>query len=370
MNSGVFVQKKSIKMLRTVTVFTALFLFTFSARAMPPSTLLIDAKTGTVLSESRAHLQRFPASLTKLMTLYLVFERIKNGKLKLTDKIRFSRRACCATPTKLYLKPRSRMTIKDAITALAVKSANDVAIAVAENLAGCESKFALEMNAKAKELGMKKTVFKNASGLPNRYQVSTAYDLALLTRALIKDFPEHKHFFSTKYFKFRGKKYKNTNGLLGKMPGVDGMKTGYTRAAGWNLITSYHRGNDLLIGVVMGEKNKHQRNAHMRHLLEGKKFSPQVIQQAMRKWSGGPSTHWGIQVGVFKNGKQARKYARVMKKKHPNLLKDKTFRIVRKISRKVRHFKTRFNFHTQKKAREICAALKKRGVNCFVVNGG
>ena len=344
-------------------------------QAQPPSSLLINAKTGGVVAAQHAHVPRYPASLTKLMTLYIAFEKLKKGALKPKDLVRFSRKACAAPASKLHFKPKAHMTVIDAILALSVKSANDVAIALAEHLGGSEEGFACMMNQKAQELGMHKTIFKNASGLPNRAQVSTAYDLARLAKAIIDHFPEYRHVFSTQYFHFRGKKYKNTNGLLGQMNGVDGMKTGYTRAAGWNLITSYHRGKDHLIGVVIGEKSKQRRDLHMRYLLEGRKLSageirrittrtPDYFQEAKH------ISRWGVQIGVFKNSKQARTYAQKVKTSHLQLLKTHTYRIVSGISKRAKLFKTRFNFASHKQAQEICAALKQRGVSCFVVSGG
>jgi len=339
----------------------------------PPSTLLMDAKTGEILSQEHANVQRFPASLTKLMTLYVTFGKIKNGELRPKDLIYFSKRACAACPTKLYLPVNDHMTVIDAILAIAVKSANDASIALAEHIAGSEEAFVELMNEKAELLGMTKTIFRNASGLPNREQASTAHDLALLTKAILDHYPEYRHVFSTQYFLFRGKKYKNTNNLLGTMDGIDGMKTGYTPAAGFNLITSYYRGQDHLIGVVMGEKSGERRDLHMRYLLEGRKLSPQEIRRITTRTpeyfkEPTKSTQWGVQIGVFRDSQQAKRFGQKVKKSHRNILEKHTYRVVKKISNRVRLFKTRFNVPSQEKAREISDALKKRGVPCFVVN--
>jgi D-alanyl-D-alanine carboxypeptidase len=333
----------------------------------------MNAKTGEVLSEEHGNVQRFPASLTKLMTLYVVFGKIKAGELRPKDLVYFSKRACAASPTKLYLPVGDRMTVIDAILAIAVKSANDVAIALAEHVAGSEEGFAALMNEKAELLGMTKSTFRNVSGLPNRDQVSTAYDLALLTKAILDHFPEYRHVFSTQYFLFRGKKYKNTNNLLGTMDGVDGMKTGYTPAAGFNLITSYYRGSDHLIGVVMGEKSGPRRDLHMRYLLEGRRLSPQEIRRITTRTpeyfkEPTKSSQWGVQIGVFRDSKKAKRFGQKIQKSHGNILAKHTYHVVKRISNRVKLFKTRFNVPSQEKAREISDALKKRGVPCFVVN--
>lgn len=358
----------------TMSRILILVLFAATAFAQPPSTLLINAKTGGIVMESHAHVQRFPASLTKLMTLYIAFEKIKKGELKLKDRIRFSRRCCKVPSFKLYLKPGSTITVIDAILAMAVRSANDAAVALGEHIGGCESNFAKLMNQKAKELGMTHTVFKNASGLPNRHQVSTAYDMSRLAKAILDHHPEYSRIFSAQYFLFRGKQYKNTNRLLGTMKGVDGMKTGYTRAAGWNLITTYTKGKEKFIGVVMGEKTKNRRDLRMQHLLEGRKLSDQEVCNLLTKppsYMKGktPLSKWGVQVGVFKNSRQARIYGQKVKKKNLQLLKDYTYRIVSRATRRAKVFKTRFNVHSKIQAHEICQSLKDRGVACFVVSG-
>ena len=359
-------------------LFILLFVFLFyspETKAHPPSTLLINAKTCEVITEQHAHVKRFPASLTKLMTLYITFQKLRHGELGPKDLVYISQKASAAPPTKLYLPHKGHITVIDAILALSVKSANDVAIALAEHIAGDEERFAALMNEHAKALGMNHTTFRNASGLPNREQVSTAHDLAILTKAILQNYPEYRHVFSAQYFFFRGKKYKNTNKLLGSMDGVDGMKTGFTPAAGWNLITSYHRGHEHLIGVVMGEKSSQLRDLHMRYLLEGRKLSPNEIRRITTRTpdyfkENDTTTQWGVQIGVFKDSKQAKRFAQTVKKSHTQILKNHTYQIVAKISKRAKLFKTRFNVPSQKKAREISEALKKRGVSCFVVNEG
>ncbi len=232
-----------------------------------PAAIVIDANTGATLHASAPDAYRYPASLTKMMTIYLVFERLKAGRLKPTSLIRFSKRAAGQQPSKLGLKPGETISVGDAISALITKSANDVATAVAEHIAGSEIAFARQMTAKARQLGMTRTVFLNASGLPNSKQVTTARDMARLGLALQKNFPRRYAMFSKRTFAYKGRRYKNHNRLLGRLAGTDGIKTGYTRASGFNITTSVRRGSKHIVGVVMGQRTGRIRDKVMRNLL-------------------------------------------------------------------------------------------------------
>ena len=227
----------------------------------------IDANNGEVLYALNQNTRNYPASLTKIMTLYMVFDALANKDIKLNDKIKVSRRAAGQPPSRLNLKPGQTIKVEDAILALVTKSANDVAVAVAEHLGGSEAKFARQMTKKARTLGMQKTNFRNASGLPNRAQLSTAKDMAVLGVAIQEHFPQYYHYFSNKSFKFNGRNYKNHNNLLGNYKGVDGIKTGYIRASGFQLVASVKRGEDHVIGVVFGGKTAKLRDRHMKKLL-------------------------------------------------------------------------------------------------------
>ncbi len=229
--------------------------------------VVIDANTGKTLYSEAADAQRFPASLTKMMTLYLVFERLNNGKLSKDSRITFSQRAANAAPTKLGVKAGKSISVEQAILALVTKSANDVAIAVAEKIGGSESGFAEMMTRKARQLGMNRTTFRNASGLPNPRQLTTARDMARLGIALREHFPRHYSYFDTRSFTFAGRRLSNHNKLLGRVEGVDGIKTGYTRASGFNLVTSAKDGTRSIIAVVMGGKSGGSRDARMRQLI-------------------------------------------------------------------------------------------------------
>jgi len=233
------------------------------------STFVMDASTGAVLQQGNPDLQRYPASLTKLMTLYLTFEALKENRISLDQAVPVSIHAASMEPSKLGLVPGTYLTVEQGILGLVTKSANDAACALGELLAGGdEQRFAQMMTQKARSLGMSSTTFRNASGLPDSEQVSTARDFATLTRHLIQDFPDEYHYFSVPAFMFHGREVPNHDPMLRIYPGADGLKTGYTVEAGLNLVTSAIRGNVRLIGVVLGARTSGQRSAVMADLLD------------------------------------------------------------------------------------------------------
>ena len=232
------------------------------------ASIVVDAETGKVLRARYANKKLYPASLTKIMTLYMAFDALSRGQVRLNDRITVSKHAAGMVPSKLNLPVGSSIKVEDAIYALVTKSANDVAAALGEHLAGSEWAFANKMTAKAKSLGMKDTTFKNASGLPNTDQKTTARDMAILARALIYNHPQYYHYFSTKNFKYRGNNYKNHNKLLTSYEGMDGIKTGYIHASGFNLVGSAVRDNRRLVAVVFGGRSGTTRNSHMSEILD------------------------------------------------------------------------------------------------------
>jgi len=238
--------------------------------AAPYADIVVDANSGAVLHATNPDARRHPASLTKIMTLYLLFEQLEAGKLKLDSALKVSAEASGQTPTKLGLKPGTTLNVEDAIKGMVTRSANDAAVVVAEAIAGSESEFAKVMTRKAQALGMKSTVYKNASGLPDDNQVTTARDQSILGRAVQERFPRYYKYFSIRSFTFRGQAITNHNHLLGKVDGVDGIKTGYINASGFNLVTSVHRGNRYLVAVVMGGSSGASRDARMRELINEK----------------------------------------------------------------------------------------------------
>jgi len=230
--------------------------------------IVVDAKTGEVLYAHEADSPRYPASITKVMTLYLAFEALANGRLSPNELITVSPRAAAQAPTKLGLRAGQTISVTDAMNAMAVMSANDMAVAIAEKIGGSESRFAAMMTLKAQELGMNNSHFVNANGLPDTRQLTTARDIAILSRAVMRDYPQYYTLFGRREFVWRGRATANHNGLLGKMPGVDGIKTGFTSASGYNLAASAVRDNRRLIAVVMGGNSVAARDSHVADLLE------------------------------------------------------------------------------------------------------
>src|SRR3954467_5061035 len=231
------------------------------------ASIIVDGNSGATLSANNPDGLRHPASLTKIMTLYLLFERLDAGKLKLDSEMEVSEHASEQAPTKLGLRPGQTIRVEDAIKGLVTRSANDAAVVIAEAIAGDEDDFAKLMTRKARALGMTRTVYRNASGLPDDEQVTTARDQSTLGRAIQDRFPRYYRYFATNVFVYRGHAIRNHNKLLGSVEGVDGIKTGYTRASGFNLVSSMRRGNRHLVGVVMGGRSGGSRDAAMRSLL-------------------------------------------------------------------------------------------------------
>lgn len=230
--------------------------------------ILVDAKTGEVLYSRRPDAPRHPASITKVMTLYLTFEALETGELSLSDRVTFSARAAGQAPSKLPTRKGDTITVEQAIRALTVKSANDVAVALAERIGGTEADFAEMMTAKARHLGMKNTRFVNASGLPDINHSTTARDIAILSLATIQHYPHYYKYFSEPEFVYANQVMKSHNRLLNMMPGADGIKTGYTRAAGFTLAASAIRDGKRLIAVVLGGPSTMARDQNVKTLLE------------------------------------------------------------------------------------------------------
>lgn len=241
-----------------------------SADAYSPafSALVVDVNSGRTLYAVAEDGPRHPASITKVMTLYLLFERLDSGAITLQTRIPISEHAAAQEPSKLGLDPGETISVENAIKAVVTRSANDIAVAIAEAIGGSENNFADMMTRKARALGMQDTVYRNASGLPNDEQVTTARDLALLGRSLEERFPRYFSYFSTHEFVYAGQVIGNHNHLLGRIDGVDGIKTGYTRSSGFNLLTSVHRDGRSLIAVVMGGRTSRGRDRIMENLIE------------------------------------------------------------------------------------------------------
>lgn len=238
------------------------------AASKPYAAIVVDAQTGEVLMARQADSIRHPASLTKMMTLYMLFDAIQSGRVRMSDPIIITSHAAGMSPSKLGIPAGQSIRVDDAIGAIVTKSANDIAAAVAEKLGGSERLFCAKMTRKAHDLGMTRTNFRNASGLPDPQQVTTARDMAKLAMALLRDFPQYYHYFGIKNFEYRGMVLTNHNRLLGEYPGLDGIKTGYINDSGFNLVASARQNGRRLVGVVFGGRTWRSRNDHMVSLLD------------------------------------------------------------------------------------------------------
>ncbi|WP_439472810.1 D-alanyl-D-alanine carboxypeptidase [Brevundimonas sp.] len=230
--------------------------------------IVVDAQSGEVLFARHADSRRYPASITKVMTLYMTFEALAEGRVKLDDVITVSPHAASQPPSKLGLAAGQTITLEDAMKATAVRSANDMAVAIAEHVGGSEARFTAQMTLKANELGMTQTRYVNANGLPDARQLTSARDLAILARAVMRDYPQYYRFFGQHDWAYNGRDYRNTNGLLHGGNGYDGMKTGYTNASGYNLAASAVRDGRRIITVVLGGRSTASRNAHVAALMD------------------------------------------------------------------------------------------------------
>ena len=366
------------------------------------ASFIINENTKRIYHNANADTRNYPASLTKIMTLYLVFDALKSKKISMSSKFKVSKRATRQPPSKLNLSAGSNITVKNAILALVTKSANDVATVIAENLGKSERNFARLMTRKAKKLGMTRTTFRNASGLTNRGQLSTARDMATLGIAIRKNHPKFFKLFKTKSFIYKGIKYTNHNNLLGSYSGTDGIKTGYTNASGFNLVASVERNGQRIIGVVFGGKKARSRDKHMVTLLN-KYFKTSLSKPLVRiaKQSELPKTRpktlvtekniknfkippeiinniipndieedWFIQIGAFKNRLNAHKAARNAR----NIVPEQLGNLPASLSKITKSstnnnlqylWRVRFVELAENQARSVCAELWTSGLSCI-----
>ena len=372
------------------------------ATARQNAEIVVDAKTGAVLSSRNAELKNRPASLTKMMTLYLTFEALRDGRLTLDKSMPVSKHAASQSPTKLYLQPGGRIRVEDAIYAAVTKSANDATVVLAETLGGTESAFAQMMTAKAHSLGMYRTQFRNASGLPHEQQVTTARDMAILAQALYRNFPQYVHYFATPEFSWGKNRYRNHNRLLGSYEGVDGIKTGYTNASGFNLVTSVRRNDHHIFAVVLGGATSASRDLQMRKLLDRtfaqlepgappmtvrvasitpppkaavkpktvssvKLAAPSIRDIKPNNKAGAKSPRWGVQVGTFSVRSSAQKRAVQATKVAPTLLKPASVSIQRVAQTSKTLYRARLIGLSEKDARRTCKLLESKNFQCFPI---
>jgi len=388
-----------IKLISFLSAF--LIIFISSAHAKYAS-FIINENTKRIYHNANADTRNYPASLTKIMTLYLVFDALKSKKILMNTKFKVSKRATRQPPSKLNLSAGSKITVRNAILALVTKSANDVATVIAENLGKSERNFARLMTKKAKKLGMIRTTFRNASGLPNRGQLSTARDMATLGIAIRKNHPNFFKLFKTKSFVYKGIKYSNHNNLLGSYYGTDGIKTGYTNASGFNLVASVERNGQRIIGVVFGGKKARSRDKHMIKLLNKHfKTSPSkplvriakpselpkkrpeilIVEKNIKNFKIPPKVisritlnnvddDWFIQIGAFKNRLNAHKAARNAR----NIVPEQLGNLPASLSKITKSstnnnlqylWRVRFVELAENQARSVCAELWTSGLSCI-----
>lgn len=352
------------------------------------SSIIIDAETGDVLSSSNADSLRYPASLTKLMTLYITFNALDKGLIKFEDKLPVSCNAANRSPSKLGLKKGETITVRDAVLALIVKSANDCATVLAEGLGYSEENFAKTMTEVAQELGMKNTTFKNASGLPNRAQKTTARDMALLGAAMYHHFPEYYKLFATKKFTYNGRTYYTHNHLLKSFEGADGMKTGFTNAAGYNIVTSAERNGHRVIAVTMGHNTIRQRDTKVASLMKKglQKLAmsdhieapnlyanadthtygePSLIEAATVAGEAPASDVWAVQIGAFSNYVKARNYAISVKKQLKMAGAEIDIEPAQKGSAVI--YRSKLVGFEKNEVDKTCNSLKKSNKSCIVI---
>lgn len=394
-----------------MATLASLFLLSQSstkAHAAKFAAMVVDGHNGKILYSRNGNALRYPASLTKIMTLYLLFDQLEAGKLKETSRLKVSKHASGQAPSKIGLKPGQTIMVRDAIHALVTKSANDIAVVVAEHIGGTEANFARLMTKKARSIGMTKTEFRNASGLPNKNQVTTAKDMITLANYLMFEHPERYEHFSKKYFRYRGKKYRNHNRLLFDYKGTDGIKTGYTRASGFNLLANVRRGNKHLIGVVFGGQTSGKRNATMRTILTKslprastaprKKLLPKkksyviasgtpakfpeaaaqkaTVEPAQRK-PVSPETvaslpprpgNYHIQVGAYSRKTDAMERLKTIKSKAGDVIKGHKPIAIPLVEPQRYLYRARFAGFSRNQADSTCHLLKKRAITCVVMS--
>ncbi len=365
------------------------------------ASIILDADTGEVLRSRNADTRNYPASLTKMMTLYMLFEELDAGRMQLSDKLAVSKRAAGQPASKLGLKRGATITVQQAILALATKSANDVATVIAEGIGGTEWEFAVAMTVRARELGMKHTQFKNASGLPNRKQLSSARDMGVLAMAILRDFPHYYNYFSAKSFRYGGKTHRTHNNLLNNYPGADGIKTGYIRASGFNLVASAVRDGRRIIVVVFGGRTAKSRDQHMVKLLDlgfermaqrdqrlGVKqyavlnsrkvplpvFKPAAAKAQLASGDLTPAVRlsdagqWAIQVGAYNSVSAAETALRTVSTRLPSLLSHASAALTPiEMKRGDILYRARFLGLHKVEAKEACDSLKAVTMPCAVV---
>lgn len=371
------------------------------------SSIMVDAADGKVIYENNADELRYPASLTKLMTLYITFNALENKRLKLTDKLKVSKTAAGRSPSKLGVKAGSTISVKDAIMAVIVKSANDCATVLAEHFSPSEAEFAKLMTQTAKKLGMKHTVFKNASGLPNSQQKTTARDMSILAMAVYHHFPQYYKWFSAQSFTYKGQTITGHNHILKTFAGADGMKTGYTAASGFNIVTSAKRNNKRVIAVTMGHKFVNERDKRvslmmdkgLTHMNKNKKVDvavltkeinsgcfgnnkaliaknsaakPQIVSKPKavyqtNQYAKAANGSYAVQVGSFSSYQRAKNYALQVKNKIAQKFAVHDILVEKIATNNNTLYRSKVVGLDKSSAQKICQNMKQNKQACIVV---
>ena len=334
--------------------------------------LVVDYDSEEVLFEVNADTRNHPASLTKMMTLYIAFDYLNKDKLEWETLMKVSKIANSRSPSKLYLEVGTSISVEDAIMALVVKSANDVATVLSEHISGTEREFAKLMTKYARNLGMNNTTFKNASGLHHSGQLTTARDMATLSRAMISNFPIKYKLFQREKFVWKGKTYKTHNRLMQSYEGADGIKTGYIQASGFQLAFSAVRQNKRLIGIYFGGKTGKQRDDKLRFYMDTEFNKLRIIKdkktdkKKIVKLKKPNLLKFKIVVGTFKYKNNAEKHIEIIKQKYPKTTYAKKGEVVLIKNNGKQLYESRFQFFTKKNAQVACSRLKKYNRDCFI----
>ncbi len=368
---------------RTSLVFLTFTLFILNSShnaSAKYASIVINAKTGEIVHGTNVDTRNYPASLTKMMTLFMVFEALDSRKWTLSTRLNVSHRAAQQPASKLGLRAGQTIRVEDAVLALVTKSANDVAVVVAENMYKTERNFALAATALARQIGMNRTTFRNASGLPHRGQLSTARDMARLAQVLIHRHGKFYHYFSRTHFNYAGRKHRNHNKLLVSYDGADGIKTGYIRASGFNLAASAKRQDTRVIGVIFGgNSSKHRNNLMSRLLNKGFRIidgpaKPQITNvepsrksmKTAKSKNKSPWARWGVQVGAYNRYAQARDSAHVAMNLATKYLSAGVIQIVPLKTRRGRTlYRSRIHGLGKRTAYAACRILKRKNRPCM-----
>ncbi|MBR6408712.1 MAG: D-alanyl-D-alanine carboxypeptidase [Alphaproteobacteria bacterium] len=373
-------------------ILFSVFVFKSTSCLAGTSSIMVDAQSGDVLYAVNADEKRYPASLTKLMTLYITFNALENGNLKLDDKLKVSHIAAGRSPSRLGLNAGDVVDVKTCVLASIVKSANDCATALGEALSGGnEREFAQMMTKTAQKLGMKNTTFKNASGLNHSEQKSTARDMAILALALYHHFPKYYPLFALTEFEYQGQTVQGHNNILKTFEGADGMKTGYTANAGFNIVTSAKRGNHRIIAVTMGHKTADERDEKIALMLDkvfnrlnsnekinvqqlkaeietpqgGQKKTMYAYSDVMPKTKDKPKSDYAIQIGAFSSYDKAMTHAKNVQKQYSHKLLAQNIQIEKLNRANKAIYRAQIAGLNQTDANKLCTALKNKKQDCI-----